>query len=360
MKSYDFKYNNLLLLLLHSKCCKIIKRPEGSRGVLQTPAFIELNLFKKNIFQKNICCISARIYLRMFLFLNLFLGGFISNIYSQTLPKADELPKQTVQPKIMVIPYTKEGENIRTILEEDVNRRIALTKIKEAFDGRGFTTVDFVAKLKVAKDNNAFTSESQVDIKSQIIQLSGADIYVQAEVVVDKATSGTSVKIILTGYEASSGNSLANKVGESGQYYTDDIGRLAAKAVDSIAVDFLNVMQTKFSEIVANGKAISIEFSFEAESKFKMSSDVGVEAIPLSDQIESWIGKNAFKNNYHIQGTTDIKMIFDDVKIPLKEEKTGSNYNANKFALELFKFLKTLGVESKKDIKGNTIYITIK
>ncbi|WP_288849641.1 DUF6175 family protein [uncultured Alistipes sp.] len=35
----------------------------------------------------------------------------------------------TVQPKIMVIPYTKEGEDIRTVLEADVNKRIALTKI---------------------------------------------------------------------------------------------------------------------------------------------------------------------------------------------------------------------------------------
>ena len=43
---------------------------------------------------------------------------------------------QTVQPKIMVIPYVKR-EDLRTILENDVNKRIALTKIKEAFDSRG-------------------------------------------------------------------------------------------------------------------------------------------------------------------------------------------------------------------------------
>src|SRR5574344_780485 len=79
----------------------------------------------------------------------------------------------TVQPKIMVIPYTKEGEDLRTVLENDENKRIAITKIKEGFDSRGFTTVDFVAKLKAAKDNNAFTSDNQTDIKSQIIQMSG-------------------------------------------------------------------------------------------------------------------------------------------------------------------------------------------
>ena len=40
----------------------------------------------------------------------------------------------TAKPKIMVIPYTHQGEDIRMVLESDVNKRIALTKIKEAFD----------------------------------------------------------------------------------------------------------------------------------------------------------------------------------------------------------------------------------
>ena len=51
--------------------------------------------------------------------------------------------------------------------------------------------------------------------------------------------------------------------------------------------------------------------------------------------------------------------IFDDVKIPLKDS-TGKNYNPNKFALEIFKFFRSLNLQVEKDIKGNTIYITIK
>ena len=80
----------------------------------------------------------------------------------------------------------------------------------------------------------------------------------------------------------------------------------------------------------------------------------------LSDQLEEWMSKNAYKNNYHIQGTTDLKMIFDDVRIPLKDQSTGQNYNSNRFALELFKYLKSISLDPKKDIKGNTIYITLK
>ncbi len=266
----------------------------------------------------------------------------------------------TVQPKIMVIPFTKEGEDLRTILEADANKRIAITKIKEGFDTRGFTTVDFVAKLKAAKDNNVFTSENQSDIKTQIIQVSGADIYVQAEVIIEKGQSGNSVKLILTAYEASTGNSLSNKIGESNKFYTEDFNKLASKAVESCIEDFLNVMQSKFTDIVNNGKSVIIDFSISPDSQTKMSTELGTDKLPLSDQLELWMEKNAFKNNYHIQGTTELKMIFDDVKIPLRDQATGNNYNPNKFALEIFKFFRTLGLQTGKDIKGSIIYITIK
>lgn len=292
--------------------------------------------------------------------LMLLQASVINSVFCQVADTNNKGLVITVQPKIMVIPYTKEGEDLRTVLEDDENKRIAITKIKEAFDSRGFTTVDFVAKLKAAKDNNVFTSDNQTDIKSQIIQMSGADVYVQAEVIVEESQTGNSVKLILTAYEASTGNSLSNKVGESGKFYTDDFNKLASKAVESCVEDFLNIMQTKFTDIVNNGKSVVVDISFDAGSQYKMSTEIGSDGLPLSDQIEMWMEENAFKNNYHIQGTTDLKMIFDDVRIPLKDQATGNNYNPNKFALELFKFFKGLGLQPAKDVKGSTIYITIK
>jgi hypothetical protein len=183
----------------------------------------------------------------------------------------------SVQPKIMVIPYTKEGEDIRTILEQDVNKRIVLTKIKEAFDSRGFTTVDFVAKLKAVSQNEALSAGTQNDLKSMIIQNSGADIYVEAENNVLLSDAGNSVKIILTGYECSTGNSLANKVGESGRFYTDDIGKLAERAVGTIAEDFLNILETKFNDIIANGQSVNFDIRFAEGSSYSMSSNVGTQ-----------------------------------------------------------------------------------
>ncbi len=266
----------------------------------------------------------------------------------------------TVQPKIMVIPYIKQGEDLRETLENDVNKRIVLTNIKEAFDERGFTTIDPIAKLKAVSQNKVFMEDSQKDLKTLLIENSGADIYVEAEINLQLTSSGNNVDIILTGYEISTGNSLANKVGRSGKFYTEDIGRLGSKAVEQCAEDFLQTMQMKFTDIVENGRSIMINVSVDEGSTILLSSEVGNQGLTLSDELELWMEEHAFQNNYHIQGTTDKIMIFDDVRIPLKDPNTGRNYNINRFALELFKFAKELGINVQRSINGNTLYFSIK
>lgn len=266
----------------------------------------------------------------------------------------------TVQPKIMVLPYIKQGEDYRTMLESDVNKRIVLTKIKEAFDNEGFTTVDLVAKLKTLSQSNVFQADNQTDMKRMVVEQSGADVYVEAEITCSFESSGNSVKIIMTAYEVSSGNSLSNKVGESGRFYTDDVGALASKAVMKVGKEFLATMQKKFDEIVANGRTIIVNFGFLDISSYNMDSEVGSDGNPLKDEIELWMEENAFKNQYHIQGTTDKAMIFDEVKIPLRDPNTGRNYNINRFLMSLRKFLKGLGMDFEENINGQALYINFK
>lgn len=265
----------------------------------------------------------------------------------------------TVQPRIMVVPFVKQGEDIRTVLENDVNKRIVMAKIREAFDSRGFTTVDFLARLKSLSNTSGLTMDNQSDLKSMIIQQSGADVHVDAEMNVVLSSTGNSVKVIVTAYDISTGNSLSNKVGDSGKFYTDDIGRLASKAIEGCADDFLNTMQTKFNDIVQNGRSISVTIGFDAASAMSMSTEMGGDGLTLADEIELWMSENAYKNNYHIQGTTDKQMIFDDVRIPLKD-KSGNNYNINKFGLEFLKFARKHDLKITRDITNNQLVITIK
>lgn len=284
----------------------------------------------------------------MTLFLSCF---FLSVVYGQGT---------VIQPKIMVIPYTTEEEDIRTILETDVNKRIAVTKIKEAFDSRGFTTVDFIAKLKAVESAQVFNSGNRSDIKAQIIEMSGADIYVEAEINYTPSSSGNDVKLIITAYECSTGNSLANKIGESGKFYTSDVAKLATKAINACADEFLSILQSKFTDMIENGKSIVLQIGFDESSIYTMESEVGSQGLLLSDEIELWIEEHAFNNNYHLQGLTSTMMIFDDVRLPLIDSKTQKNYTLNRFGIEMFKFFNSLGIKVSRSVKSNTLYITIK
>lgn len=271
--------------------------------------------------------------------------------------------QNVVQPKIMVIPYTKEGEDIRTILEADENKRIVLTKIKEAFDERGVSTIDFVAKLKAMESGNVFNLENKQDAKSLIIDMSGADIYVDAEIVCLQGYSSgqvdSRVKIVVTAYEAATGASLANKVGESGTFYTQDIGKLGMKAISSVAYDFLRVMQSKFSDIAENGRSLMLQIGFDENSQYTMESEIGSQGLLLQDEIELWVEEHSNNGNYHLQGVSPMKMVFDDIKLPLTDE-TGRNYSTSKFGMEMLRFFRSLNLQISRSNRGNTLYITIK
>ena len=280
-------------------------------------------------------------------------GAWAQNLNSQVAP----LP--TAKPKIMVIPYTVEGEDIRTVLENDVNKRIALTKIKEAFDQRGYTTVDFFAKVKALSKATALGSTQQQDMKTMIVQQSGADVYVEAETNLLESPTGNAMKVILSGYETSTANSLANAVCESGKFYTDDYGKLTARAVETGVDNFLNTIQDKLLDIADNGQSISVTIGVDGASSCSMAQEVGGDGLALSDALELWVEKNAYKGNYHIQGTTDKQMLFDDIRIPLKDEN-GRTYNINKFGLKLLTFFRDLGIKIERTTSNNMLVVTIK
>ena len=250
-------------------------------------------------------------------------------------------PLPTARPKIMVIPYTTQGEDIRTVLENDVNKRIALTK------------------LKALSKATALGNTQQQDVKTMIIQQSGADVYVEAEISLLESPSGNAMKVILSGYETSTANSLSNAVCESGKFYTDDYGKLTSRAVEIGMDKFLNTMQEKLMDIAEYGQSIAVTVGIDETSSRSMSQEVGADGLALSDALEMWVEENAYKGNYHIQGTTDKQMLFDDIHIPLKDEN-GRTYNINKFGLKLLTFFRNLGIKIERTTSNNMLIVTIK
>ena len=73
--------------------------------------------------------------------------GVTSEIHAQDTNKE----VRQIQPRIIVILYTKKDQDLRTVLESDISLRVAVSKVKEGFDKRGFSTIDFVGVTKAAE-----------------------------------------------------------------------------------------------------------------------------------------------------------------------------------------------------------------
>jgi len=272
--------------------------------------------------------------------------------------RSDEVER--AQAKLMVVPYTKTGEEVKSILDDNPYIRSAMSMVKQSFDQRGWTTVDFVASLRAAESNRAFQMDRQADFKADLIAGSGADIYVEVDTQLTTDDSGSaSVTLVLQAFEAHSGASFSNQSENSGRFNTQDYDKLIEKAYDRIREEFLNMLLTKTDEIREIGRAIKIELNLHEDAELDFDAEVG-DGDFLNEAIEEWIYTNAYKGRANLSGITEKSMAFDEVRIPLFDQESGRPYNPKRFASELIKFLRSNEVSASRNVKGQNLFITIK
>lgn len=280
---------------------------------------------------------------------------FLLSAWSGYASGLDSVP---TQPTLMPIPFTPQGKSTRAAFEENELMRISITKVKEAFDNRGVNTIDFRAKLKQINNNELQESDQKADIKDDLIRMSGADIYIEVEANPNYSDEGNSVTIIMSAYDAFSGESLANKVSTSPKFYTTSFEKLVEKAVDDKIEDFLNTLNSKFQDIRENGRTIVLTIGVGNDQVFDMDTEINSEGVLLSDAIEDFVADNAFKGKYHLQGISTNKIIFDLVKVPIFGDDA-KPYRVSKFAVDLRNYLKPYGYDAQRDINGQNVVITL-
>ncbi len=259
----------------------------------------------------------------------------------------------------MVIPFVKEGQQLRTVYERDdkLNLRIAVTKVKETFDDKDIPTIDFRAKVKQVQVDEHMNNGNQTSIKQKVIELSGADIYVEVEATILEDPDGNSVSVNATAFDVFSGQVLASGVGTTPKFYTMNFEKLTQKAVNSFMEEFTKNIQNKFDALIKEGRVVVVDIGFDENAEIDMDTEMEDGRL-FSDHLEDWFTENAFGSYFHIQGVTATKMILDEVRIPVKEE-SGRNYRVTKFAAKLRSFLKKQGLDVTRDVVGSKIYITI-
>jgi hypothetical protein len=274
-------------------------------------------------------------------------------------------PAKTVQPKIMVIPKTKDGEDLRKMYDSGTIIRVAVAKINESFVNKGASVVSFDARYKEVKENKQLneSSNDRLDVKTDILSGSGADVYVQAEVNVVRhhSINANSVSVILEAYHVGTGNYLGVASGRSRINRTEDIAFLTAQAMDTITFGFLNLIQQRFDDIQENGQSVYVQFTISNNATIDFDTEVGPEKRLLSELIDEWFSKISLNGVYNNQGVVSNMMIISDVRIPLKDPNNSlKNYNGQNLINDMLKFIRSLGIKAKREIgTNNKILITI-
>jgi hypothetical protein len=291
----------------------------------------------------------------------IFLIGitFISlNVLSQIPATSSKGEVTVLKPTIMVIPWVDNDQDIRSVLESDFNKRYAVSIMSKSFDDRGYTTKDFLEVLKICETSQMFNSNTQKSFKEVILEQSGADMVVS----IDMQTipgDGNQVRVILTLLDKRTGAKLGSEQSDSKRLYTQDIGMLTKMAIDNAKDSFMSLIQTKFTEIVNNGIAIKVEFRISANSTISFDDETGGQGDLLSEVLMDWLKKNSFKSYAKKgEGSTSKFINYEDVRIPLKDQVTGNNYDIQEFGRSLRKYIYSLGLKPIVEYGRGVIILT--
>ena len=261
---------------------------------------------------------------------------------------------------VMVMPRVAENETPRTVWDTKPDDRIAVAKVKEFFQGRGFQTVDFETKLKSAEETKVLTLENASDHRLEIMRYSGAEIVVEVDMTWQEENGLNHATIVLKASEAGSGLDMGTTTEGSNLNKSADKAYHAMGAVENQADKFLNQMQANFSRLDTEGRPVTVNVTFSQGSTYNADSEVPAkDDDPLSDVIIDWMRDNAFKHSIQNPNSGPAGIDFPEVRIPLRNMDTCQGYLTNDFAKAFRNYMKSINIPIKTVIKGNKIIATV-
>lgn len=277
-----------------------------------------------------------------------------------TAAPASAAPPARVQPRVIVIPFTKEGEDIRKKIEDDPNLRVAISVVQQGFGARGFVTSDFIATMRAAQEGSALAIDQKSDFRTRLLEMSRADIYVQLDLTRQTGEMGYNYSLVMQSYLVANGMTLASVNASAPAAADVSIDKVVERATRPQLPTFLQAMQASFDQIQELGVPIRVEFSVEQRAKRNLATRVGSPPKAFADAIEDWLGANTQGGMYKIATQTENRMVVDEVRIPLRDPtRNNIAYSPTLFARKLTDFVEGLGVPTTRTVNGGAVYVRL-
>lgn len=232
---------------------------------------------------------------------------------------------------------------------------MVMTKIRSMMNDRGYDCPDFLAAVRDVKNRMARrsgttsrTSGSSIatSFADELASQAKADIYFDVYWSVRKNGPKSSIAYTLSAIDPYTLNSFADVSGVGQPSFSADIPQLLEEAVVGRMDAFLAQFQTYFDKCREEGRPISLEIAtFDNGSGIDMETEFG--GRELRELIEDWVAEHTVNNAYNLVDDTETSMHFQDVRIPLFDERERPA-NAGTFGRELRSYLTSMKVPSKQ------------
>ena len=284
---------------------------------------------------------------------------------------------QAKKPSIMIVPMdnwmqengfmtkiNSMGEDIsypdyRKATLENSDLINVISKVGELMSERGFPTKDLEASLKSIEAQQAedamLSSKSGADISESPIdrlkKVAKADIWMQVNWKVITKGPKNKVDFTIRGIDAYTNNQIATSSGTGEFAMGVEPVELLREAILANLDLFNGQLLSHFDDMFENGRVISFRIKVWDDWDYDLETEeFGNEELGIL--IEDWMGDNTVNNKFSTVDATESMMFFDQVRIPLFNEK-GRAIDARRWGNGLRKYLRTeFEIEAKLMSQG--------
>lgn len=246
----------------------------------------------------------------------------------------------TVQPTVLIVPFTTTGENALSLYESKFEYRAIISAITNAINGRGFTPLDLQEEIAKKNENESLDvlKNTEIDGYEKILRNTSADIVIKAEINIQSDNGANSVQVTMKAIDKATGKALfASPLLSSPSFKTTDYAYLAQRLLnqDDAIGAFLSGLSSELQKVAVNGRSIQIRIVANENTTYNLEDETP-NGDYLSDLLIDWVKANAYKNYYKIKIQSDKELYFEEVRIPIKDAM-GNNYDINSFGREIRK-----------------------
>jgi len=260
-----------------------------------------------------------------------------------------EALSQTKKPTIMVVPsdnwcikngYTQSFDEMGTLktlpdykaaLQNETDLLMTISKINTMMADRGFPLVNLETALKNMEQEGAEVAllssgsgggiaESPIDV---LQRTANADIIIQLTYVINQSGPRRSITFLLQGLDAYTNKQIAGAQGTGQPSLATETPVLLEEAVLTHIDDFNSRLQDHFNDLFENGREIVFQCRVWNTSPIDLQEEFEFngESLELGEIIEDWVSDNTMKNRFNTGTYTEKVIRFDQVRIPLYDER---------------------------------------